>query len=61
MKTTEKIDYGFKSELQFRNNISFFDNGLRIKQIEDQNFIVPWQMVEPDKKEVLSGISLWEW
>jgi len=53
MKTTEKIDYGFKSELQFRNNYSFFDNDLRIKQLENRNFIVPWQMVETDKKEVL--------
>jgi hypothetical protein len=53
MKTTEKNDYGFRSELQFRNNYSFFDNDLRIKQLENRNFIVPWQMVETDKKEVL--------
>ena len=53
MKETEKTDFGFKSELQFRINYSFFNNDLRIKQLKNQNFIVPWQMVEFDKKEIL--------
>jgi hypothetical protein len=53
MKATEKTDLRFKSELQFRNNYSFFENNLRIKQLEIQNFIVPWQLVEYDKKEIL--------
>ena len=52
MKTTGKIDYGIRNELHFRNNYSFFDKDLRIKQLENQNFIVPWQMVEDKKKEV---------
>ena len=53
MKETEKTDFGFKSELQFRHNYSFLDNDLRIKQLENHDFIVPWQMVETDKNEVL--------
>jgi hypothetical protein len=53
MKTTEETDFGFKSELQFHYNYSFFDNDLRIKQLENHDFIVPWQMVETEKKEVL--------
>jgi hypothetical protein len=52
MKTTEKIDNGFKNELHFRNNYSFLDKDLRIKQLENQSFIVPWQMVINEKKEV---------
>lgn len=54
MKTAGKIDYGFKNELHFRNNYSFFDKDLRIKQLENQNFVVPWQMVEEKKKEVFA-------
>jgi hypothetical protein len=53
MKTVEKIDYGNRNEQQFRNNYSFFENEFRIKQLENQNFIVPWQMVKIQKKEVL--------
>jgi hypothetical protein len=53
MKTSEKFDFGFKSELHFHNNYSFLDNDLRIKQLENHDFIVPWQMVVNDKKEVL--------
>ena len=53
MKAVEKINYRYKNELQFRNNYSFFENDLRIKQLENQDFIVPWQLVEPKKKEVL--------
>lgn len=52
MKASEKTDYGFKNELQFRNHYSFFENDLRIKQLENRNFIVPWQLVENEKKEV---------
>jgi hypothetical protein len=53
MKTAEKIKNGYKSEQQFQNNYSFFENDLRIKQLENHDFIVPWQMVETKKKEVL--------
>jgi hypothetical protein len=53
MKTSEKNDYEFRKELQFHHNYSFFDNDLRIKQLENHDFIVPWQMVVTEKKEVL--------
>jgi hypothetical protein len=52
MKTTEKMDFGFKNGLHFHNNYSFFYKDLRVKQLENQNFVVPWQMVEDKKKEV---------
>jgi len=52
MKTAERMDFKFKNELHFRNNYSFFDKDLRIKQLENQSFVVPWQMVEDKKKEV---------
>lgn len=53
MKTSEKMDYGFKSEQHFQNNYAFSSKDFRIHQIQNQNFIVPWQVVEKDKKEVL--------
>lgn len=53
MKAVEKVNYGDKNELHFRNNFSLFENDFRIKQFENQNFIVPWQMVKIQKKEVL--------
>lgn len=52
MKTTEKIDYGFKSELLSRQN-PFLNFTKKIKLSEGYNFIVEWQMDENDKKEVL--------
>jgi hypothetical protein len=52
MKTTEKIDYGFKSELLSRQNL-FLNFTKKIKLSEGYNFIVEWQMGENDKKEVL--------
>jgi len=51
MKTSERIDSGFRKELHFQNNYSFFDKDLRIKQLENRNFIVPWQMVDKVKKD----------
>jgi len=53
MKTTEEIDYGFKSKLQFRDKYSLMNYEIRIRHTDNQNFIVPWQMVENEKKEVL--------
>lgn len=53
MKTSEKTDYRFKYEQHFRNNYSFNDNDFRVNQIKNQNFIVPWQLVENDKAEVV--------
>ena len=53
MKTTERNDLGFKRELHYRNNYAFGANDYRIQQVRNQNFIVPWQIVENEKKEVL--------
>jgi hypothetical protein len=53
MKASEKIDYRFKDEQHFRNNYSFYDNDFRVNQIKNQNFIVPWQLVENNKTEVV--------
>jgi hypothetical protein len=51
MKATEKIDFGFKSELLSRNN-PFLNFAKRIKQSDSYNFIVEWQMEDNDEKEV---------
>ena len=51
MKTTEKINYGFKSELLSKNN-PFLNFAKMIKQVDARNFIVEWQMGGNDKKEV---------
>jgi hypothetical protein len=53
MKATEKTDFGFKNELEFHHNYFFLDNDLRIKQLENHDFVVPWQMVVTEEKEVL--------
>jgi hypothetical protein len=53
MKTSEKSDYRLKYEQHFRNNFSFYDNDFRVHQIKNQNFIVPWQLVENDQTEVV--------
>jgi hypothetical protein len=52
MKTSEKIDFGFKRELLSRQN-PFLNFAKRIKQSDGYNFIVEWQMGENDKKEVV--------
>ena len=53
MKATEKTDYRLKNEQYFRNNYSFYDNDFRVHQIRNQDFIVPWQLVENNKTEVV--------
>ena len=53
MKTTEEIDYGFKNKLQVHDKYSLLNYEIRIRHTDNQNFIVPWQMVETEKKEVL--------
>lgn len=53
MKEAGKIDYDINKEQKFRNNYSFLENDFRIQQIRKQEFVVPWQMVEDDKKKVL--------
>lgn len=52
MKTSEKIDFGFKGKLLSRQN-PFSNFTKRIKQSDGYNFIVEWQMGGNDKKEVL--------
>jgi len=54
MKTTEEIDYGFKNKQQFSEKYSLVNYEIRIKPSENQNFIVPWQMVETKKKEIFA-------
>jgi hypothetical protein len=51
MKTTEKINFGFTSQLLSQNN-PFLNFAKSIKQIDSRNFIVEWQMGKNDKKEV---------
>ena len=52
MKTAEEIDNGFKNKQQFHEKYALVNYEIRIKPSENQNFIVPWQMVETEKKEV---------
>ena len=51
MKTTEKINFGFTSQLLSQSN-PFLNFAQRIKQMDSRNFIVEWQMGKIDKKEV---------
>ncbi len=53
MKTIEREDYGYKSDLQFRNNFTSLENKFKIQKALNQGFVVPWQIVEKDKKEFL--------
>ena len=53
MKEAGKIDYDINREQQFRNNYSFLEHDFRIQQVLNQEFVVPWQMVDDDKKKVL--------
>jgi hypothetical protein len=61
MKTTEKFNFGFTSQLLPQNN-PFLNFAKRIKQIDSRNFIVEWQMGGNDKKDVFGepvyGMSL---
>ena len=53
MKTIERMDYGFKNELQFRNNYASLEYNFKIQKTLNQGFVVPWQLVENDRKEYL--------
>ncbi len=53
MKPSEKIDYKLNYEQHFRNDYSFKDNDFRVNQIKNQNFIVPWQLVENGRTKVV--------
>jgi hypothetical protein len=48
-----RIASGSRQPIEAPNAGPVFDNDLRIKQLENHDFIVPWQMVVPEKKEVL--------
>ena len=52
MKSTEKINSVFNSEVTSRNQMLNFNQ--RIKQFSNQNFIVEWQMGVNKKKGVLN-------
>lgn len=54
MKTTDKIIYGFKNKLQTSEKYALVNYEIRIKPTENQNFIVPWQMVDTKKTEVFA-------
>jgi len=51
MKIAERINYGFEKEQTFRNRYSFIDKDSTIKQLENQNYVVPWQIVEDKKRK----------
>jgi hypothetical protein len=51
MKSTEKINSGYKSEFTARSN-PFSDFTQKVEQFSNQNFIVEWQIDEDEKKEV---------
>lgn len=51
MRTMEKMDSGFKNNLQFRSNYTSLENNYKIQQVRNQSFIVPWQVIEKEKKE----------
>jgi len=51
MKTTEKINYGFKSPPISQKN-PFLKFAKRKKLVNSRNFIVEWQIDENNEKEV---------
>ncbi len=52
MKTTEGIDYKFNSEMYFRNKSSYLKKDSKVIHVQDQGFIVPWQLYKKESKEV---------
>lgn len=53
MKTTNKRKFGNERKQNFRNFISFSYQEEGEKQINNQRFVVPWQMVETEKNKYL--------
>lgn len=53
MKTSGKMIYGFESDQHFKNSYAFSSKDFRIRQIQNQNFVVPWQITEKEKQQVL--------
>lgn len=54
MKTTDEIEQGFKNKQKIHEKFALVNYEIRIKQPGYQNFIVPWQIVETEKKEIFS-------
>ncbi len=53
MKTSDKRNYGFESDQRFTNNFAFSSKDFRIHQIQNQNYVVPWQISEKEKRQLL--------
>ena len=53
MKTLEKEQYDFGSRSLYQIHFDTKKEDRRFKNFENQQFIVPWQMSEFKKKEVL--------
>lgn len=53
MKTTEKRKYDFTSRSQNQRFFYFSDKKGIVKNFENQQFVVPWQMVETKKREII--------
>lgn len=52
MKTTDRRKFGVERKLKYRNFIHFADED-EAKRINNQRFIVPWQMMETEKSKYL--------
>jgi hypothetical protein len=57
MKLAEKIDFAFDCEQKFHNSYSFVDKDLRVKEVKNQKFVVPWQIDENIKRKSYSEIG----
>ena len=53
MKLAEKVNYAFDGEQKFHNSYSFVDKNLRVKMMESQKFVVPWQIDENIKRKTI--------
>lgn len=53
MKTLEKEQYDFGSRSLYQIPFETIEVDIKFRNYENQQFIVPWQMCETKKKEVL--------
>ncbi len=53
MKTTDKSNYQFERRPRYRNLIYFSDVETRSRVINNQGFVVPWQMVKTKESKYL--------
>lgn len=51
MKTTDKVKFDFVSKPQYSSNLYFSETERDIKDVENQQFVVPWQMVNTNKNK----------